>query len=201
MFIILRLIKVNWKLLFSSLIVVIILGFVFKIFMLYFTNGKDTYSATHNRIDALAWGVLLNLVIIKFSPLLKKSKPLIFIAIIGGIGFLIAITFDTFSDSIFYHKVILHSIVPIFFFMMILGTYYHDFSKFKLLRILGYYSYNWYLWHPVFAVIITQNIGIGFDGLIIYLLVSFIAGVLFTITIEEPALRIRRLYLTKNKRH
>lgn len=200
MFIVLKLVKANWKVLFTALSFVIILGFVFKILMLYYTNGKDTYSATHNRIDALAWGVLLNLVIIRFSSILKHYKNLFLISIVGLIGFFISITIDIYWDSIFYHKVVLHSVVPIFFFMMILGSYYYDFSKLKMLRIMGYYSYNWYLWHPVLVVIVSQYVGVGLGGLVLYLLSSFFIGVFFTISIEEPALKMRKLYLANNKR-
>ena len=196
-FISLRLIKANWKILLVSLIIIIVSGFVAKILMLYFTNGKDTYAATHNRIDALAWGVLLNLIIIKFSSTIKKHKNIFLIT--GLIGLIASVFFDIYLESIFYHKVVLHSIVPIFFFLMISGTYYHDFSKLKSLRVIGYYSYNWYLWHPVFSVIITQNIGAGFNGLLTYLLFSFIFGVFFTILIEEPALKMRNKYLNAKK--
>ena len=192
-FISLRLIKANWKILLVSLIIIIVSGFVAKILMLYFTNGKDTYAATHNRIDALAWGVLLNLIIIKFSSTIKKHKNIFLIT--GLIGLIASVFFDIYLESIFYHKVVLHSIVPLFFFLMISGTYYHDFSKLKSLRVIGYYSYNWYLWHPVFSVIITQNIGAGFNGLLTYLLFSFIVGVFFTVIIEEPALKIRKKFL------
>ena len=196
-FISLRLIKANWKILLVSLIIIIVSGFVAKILMLYFTNGKDTYAATHNRIDALAWGVLLNLIIIKFSSTIKKHKNIFLIT--GLIGLIASVFFDIYLESIFYHKVVLHSIVPIFFFLMISGTYYHDFSKLKSLRVIGYYSYNWYLWHPVFSVIISQNIGAGFNGLLTYLLFSFIVGVFFTIIIEEPDLKMRNKYLNAKK--
>ena len=196
-FISLRLIKANWKILLVSLIIIIVSGFVAKILMLYFTNGKDTYAATHNRIDALAWGVLLNLIIIKFSSTIKKHKNIFLIT--GLIGLIASVFFDIYLGSVFYHKVVLHSIVPVFFFLMISRTYYHDFSKLKSLRVIGYYSYNWYLWHPVFSVIITQNIGAGFNGLLTYLLFSFIVGVFFTVLIEEPALKMRNKYLNAKK--
>ena len=185
----LKLIKANWKALLGILIGLIVLGLVAKLLMLYFTNGKDTYSATHNRIDALAYGVILNLIIIKFPNTIKKHKVIFLIT--GLVGFIAAVFFDIYLESIFYQKIILHSIVPFFFILLISGTYYNDFSRLKLLRIIGYYSYNWYLWHPVFAVIITQNIGAGLYGLIVYLVTSFIIGVVFTIAVEEPALKMR----------
>jgi len=194
-FMILRLIKANWKALLGTLIGLVALGLVSKFLMLYYTSGKDTYAATHNRIDALAYGVILNLIIIKFPKTIKKHK--IIFLITGLIGLIATIFFDIYLESIFYQKIVLHSIVPLFFFLLISGTYYHDFSRLKLLRIIGYYSYNWYLWHPVFAVIITQKIGVGLYGLIVYLVASFIIGVFFTIAVEEPALKIRNNLLNK----
>lgn len=199
MFIVLGWIKGNWKMLFVSLLMVIVMGFVFKVLVLYFTHSKDTYSATHNRIDALGWGVLLNLVILKFSSKLKRFSHLYLLTLVGIIGFAIALTIDILGDSVFYHKVVFQSVVPICFFMMILGSYYYDFSKLKVIRIMGYYSYNWYLWHPVIVVIISQNIGFGIDGFILYLLLSFVVGVFFTVVVEEPLLRMRKHYMTNNK--
>jgi len=76
--------------------------------------------------------------------------------------------------------------------MMILGTYYTDLSKLRIIRVLGYYSYNWYLWHPIIVILVTQTIGTSWLGLFIYLLVSFIVGMFFTLLIEEPFLRIRK---------
>ncbi|MGZ6554893.1 MAG: acyltransferase family protein, partial [Bacteroidia bacterium] len=45
------------RILFICVIAIIILGIAFKFISFYYTNGHDTYSATHNRIDAFAWGV------------------------------------------------------------------------------------------------------------------------------------------------
>ena len=108
----LKLIKANWKALLGILIGLIVLGLVAKLLMLYFTNGKDTYSATHNRIDALAYGVILNLITIKFPNTIKKHKVIFLIT--GLIGFIAAVFFDIYLESIFYQKIILHSIVPFF---------------------------------------------------------------------------------------
>ncbi len=51
------------KTIFVLVVLTILAGIVFKHLSYFFTNSKDTYSATHNRIDALAWGVMLNLLI------------------------------------------------------------------------------------------------------------------------------------------
>jgi peptidoglycan/LPS O-acetylase OafA/YrhL len=78
-----------------------------------------------------------------------------------------------------------------------LGLYYHDFSKWKPLRFIAYYSYNWYLWHPLFVWIITQYTGITLFGLFIYMIVSFGIAMLFTILVEERFLSIREATLNK----
>jgi len=192
LFLIIRMFKSKRKLLIISLIFVIILGFGFKYYMLNYTNSQDTYSATHNRIDALAWGVLLNVLINQFSNFLQKNKYLFYFFIIGLIGLSLSIWLNYHLESIFYSKVVYHSVLPLFFTMMILGTYYYDFSKLKIIRILGYYSYNWYLWHPVIVILVSQSLGTGWMALIIYLVLSFIIGVLFTVGIEEPFLRLRK---------
>ena len=74
LFLIIRYLGSNRRLLIIALVIVILLGFFFKFFMLNYTIGKDTYSATHNRIDALAWGVLLN-VIIKLNLFNLRNNP------------------------------------------------------------------------------------------------------------------------------
>jgi peptidoglycan/LPS O-acetylase OafA/YrhL len=80
---------------------------------------------------------------------------------------------------------------------MLLGLYYHDFSKWKPLRFVAYYSYNWYLWHPLFVLVIGKYFGVNWLGLIIYMIVSFLISMLFTILIEERFLAIRETVLNR----
>lgn len=192
LFLIIRKFNSKKKLLFLSLFIVILLGFLFKYYMLYYTTGKDTYSATHNRIDALAWGVLLNVILKLYGTDFKKYKYQISYFIIGTIGLIISIWLNYNFASEFYSKVVYHSILPIFFTLMIFGTYYYNFSRLRIIRILGYYSYNWYLWHPIIVVLVSQSIGTAWYGLIIYLVCSFSIGVFFTLLIEEPFLNLRK---------
>ncbi|MBL1280575.1 MAG: acyltransferase [Fluviicola sp.] len=192
LFITIKLIDKKNKILIPALLFVILLGFVFKYYMLYYTVGKDTYSATHNRIDALAWGVLLNVLLKVYGGKFKNSKRLIHLFFLGLIGTTMCIWFDFNLNSVFYSKVVYHSILPLFFVLMILGTYYINMSKIRPVRVLGYYSYNWYLWHPIIVVLVSQQFGSGWLALSFYLLLSFTIGVVFTLLIEEPFLKIRK---------
>lgn len=181
----------------TAIILVICSGIISKYVMLFYTHSKDTYSATHNRIDALAWGVLLNFVLFYKGEMLKrlKFKWLIFAA--GLLLFIVSIYMELKSDSIIYHKIIFHSFLPFCFALMIAGVYYVDFSKIKILRIVAYYSYNWYLWHPVFVIIIEKYAGFGIFGISVYLVISFLFAMLFTVIVEEKALAKRNLVLSK----
>lgn len=188
--------------LFIFLVIVIILGFFFKIASIQFTNGKDTYSGTHNRIDALAWGVMLNFIIVFFGAKIKKLKRLYWITFLGMALFAINLFIKIYFANYFYEKVVFLSVAPFTFFLMILGVYYRDFSNQKILRFFSYYSYNWYLWHPIFALFTLKVFGASLISFIIYLIVSFGMGFFSTIFIEERFLGYRKNvinYLFKKK--
>ncbi|HEY8937166.1 MAG TPA: acyltransferase [Cyclobacteriaceae bacterium] len=184
------------KFLFISVYCIIGAGILFKFLALEYTRSKDTYSATHNRIDALAWGVLLSLIIAYYPDQLRTTKKVLILFFSGLVLFIASIVFATQTSSVLYHKVFLHSIIPFSFFLMIGGAYNTDLSKFKYLRIVAYYSYNWYLWHPIFVIGITFLIGNNFLSLMIYLVITFLVAVLFTILIEEHFLSLRKKYLS-----
>jgi peptidoglycan/LPS O-acetylase OafA/YrhL len=175
----------------------IILGVAFKYYSLYYTESRDTYLRTHNRIDALAWGVLLYLIIANYGERLKQIKHLYLLSLAGIMIFALAIFIGNHTDSEKFHGIILHSAIAFSFFLLILGVYYQDFSKFYLLRTIGYFSYNWYLWHPIFVSMVSDRIGVGAKGLIIYIFLSFSMAVLTTIFIEEPILQRRKNIISK----
>jgi len=185
------------KALFVFVILTIIAGIVFKHFSYFLTNSKDTYSATHNRIDALAWGVLLNLIITYKGEKIKSLKFAIFTFTSGLFIFIIALYFSIYYDNILFEKIYFHSIIPISFFLMLLGLYYVDFSMLKPLRFIAYYSYNWYLWHPIFVIFITRHLGNTTTGLLTYLIVTFLIAIITTILIEETFLKKRKVVLDK----
>lgn len=171
--------------------VTILAGFGFKIFSLYFTNGQDTYSATHNRIDALAWGVLLNLLLTDYGDYLKSASFRKWLFPVGLAVLFLAIGWHVQAGSVFYQKVVFHSIIPFSFFLMIAGVYFRDFSSWYPVRFVAYFSYNWYLWHPMFVFFITDRLGVTVGGTLTFLVVSFIAAVLATVIIEERFLKWR----------
>ncbi len=177
--------------LFGFVGLVILSGIVFKFLALWFTRSKDTYAGTHVRIDALAWGVLLNLVIVYFPQLLKHRRAYLFSLLGLGMG-IAAVAIFCNTGSVFFKNVIFHSLVPICFALMIGGLYYRDLSRLKLLRFIAYYSYNWYLWHPLLSVILRRYIDSTTPGVVCYLSLSFSVAVLFTALVEEPFLRLRK---------
>ncbi|MEQ1734650.1 MAG: acyltransferase, partial [Bacteroidia bacterium] len=169
-------------------IAAVTLGFLAKVIMLYYSNGKDTYSATHNRIDALAYGVLLCLLANKFknSTNLKMRWSTLFIGVTG----LSTVIFMCISyEFIFFNKVMQFALAPLFFALIIFGTMHINFSKFWLVRFIAYYSYNLYLWHPIVVHYSTDTYGAGYIGFSVYFLVSFMLAFIATVFIEEPFLK------------
>jgi peptidoglycan/LPS O-acetylase OafA/YrhL len=181
----------------ASVILVIISGILFKIWVLYYTHSKDTYSATHNRIDALAWGVLLSIIKLYYPDTLQNKifqKAGVFSGIVILVG---ACIYFHHGASVFFQKSMFHSVVPFSFFLLMGGAYYWNFSFLTPLRIIAYYSYNWYLWHPLLVVFIAQKFGKGNDALLLFVLITFILAVIFTVLVEEPFLRWRNKLVAK----
>lgn len=194
--------KYRIKALFIFVILTIVAGIIFKNMAFFLTNSQETQSATHNRIDALAWGVLLNLLIQYGGDWLRSAKTKFFALTTGLLIFIMAMYFILTNDTqsygaLLYRKIYFHSIIPVAFFLLLLGAYFMDFSKFKVLRFIAYYSYNWYLWHVLFVVILKKQLGDGFAGLTVYLFVTFIIAVIATIGIEEVFLKKRKVILNK----
>ncbi|MEO8886359.1 MAG: acyltransferase [Mucilaginibacter sp.] len=185
----------TWLLIF--IIIVIIMGTVFKFLSLYFTQSKDTFSGTHNRIDALGWGVLLSFILKYYNAVIKGLKNTYAYSIIGCVCIVILVVLNITSQNPIYTKILFHALIPIALVMVIFGVYYYDFSKYKPIRIIAYYSYNWYLWHCIFCYFIYDSIGKNFSGLIVYLVITFIIAVLFTTVIEEKALAVRPVVLRR----
>ncbi|PKP05223.1 MAG: hypothetical protein CVU11_00765 [Bacteroidetes bacterium HGW-Bacteroidetes-6] len=173
----------------------ILLGIVAKALVYFFTTGKDTYSATYNRLDALAWGILLIVLIYENKlPVKQWIKYSMFVA--GILLFSIALYLDMYSGSEIYHKVVFQSVVPISFFLTIGGTYHLNWRKIWPVRIMGYYSYNWYLWHVLFVIVTTGVFGNTGIGLTMFVIGSLVVAVIFTTLVEEPVLSQRNRWLS-----
>ena len=184
--------RIRVQSLFVFVLLTIGAGIAFKFISYYFTRSQDTYSGTHNRIDSLAWGVLLNLILVYKKEWLQqfRYKYLLFLA--GLLLLAGSIFVHVCYGNIFFNKVLFHSFLPVSFFLMLAGLYFVDFSRLKVLQFIAYYSYNWYLWHPIFVIFITRQLGDTIPGFVTYLVCSFSAAMLFTILIEEPFLKWRK---------
>jgi len=179
------------KMLFVFVIGVIVSGIILKHCSFFFTNSRDVHASTQNRIDALGWGVLLNLIIKFYSENVKTKKVQIYSTCIGLFIFILAIIGSIYSEGSLFYRMYLHTLIPFAFALILLGLYYIDFSRFKFIQIVAYYSYNWYLYHPLFVYFIFDRYGVSWLSVSIYLVLSFLAAVLSTTFIEEPVLRKR----------
>lgn len=184
---------------FLAMIGLILLGEVAKPLSRIYMYNRDSFAGTQNRLDALAWGVLLNLLLVYYGDRLKKWKLRPWLTVIGIILFAITLYVDAHAKTIVFNRMLFHSIVPICFFLMILGAYYIDFSSWawKPLRFIAYYSYNWYLWHVIFIIAINNYFKGNFPGFLVYIFASFGMAFLFTLLIEEPFLAMRKNVLIK----
>jgi peptidoglycan/LPS O-acetylase OafA/YrhL len=188
----------NRRFLIAGVSGLILVGIAFKFFTVTYTPGVATYSTTHNRIDALGWGVLLGILVTYYEEYLRKIKWLTLLFFSGALLFAAGIfVLNQQGANSYFEKTIFFSLSPFCFFLMLLGLYYHDFSKWKPFRFIAYYSYNWYLWHPLFVLVISKYCGVSVPGLIIYILVSFLMAMIFTIFIEERFLAMREKVLNR----
>jgi peptidoglycan/LPS O-acetylase OafA/YrhL len=172
-------------------------GFILKIAGYYFTNSRDTYSGTHTRIDALGWGVLLGALVSYYEEALRGIKKSYLFFVAGLILFALGVFVRVYFQFEFFNKIIFNSLAPFCFFLMLLGVYYHDFSKWKIIRFVAYYSYNWYLWHPLSFLVVKKYFGISVGSFFLYMSLSFLAAFIFTILIEEKFLMLRERVMKK----
>lgn len=176
-----------------SIVFLIVAGIGFKFLSYYFTNSKDTFSATHNRIDALAWGVLLSWLVQNATEWKPNFK-------MASLGLLILAGSVCYSFvNYYFQQLVYHSLIPFAFFLLLYGLYALDFSRWRVMRFIAYYSYNLYLWHVIFGGLILRNYGHSFGWLLLYLAASMITSVIVTILIEEPCLAIRNRLLGTNR--
>lgn len=182
-------VKHKLKSLFVFLFLIIVSGILFKWVSYTFTRSQDTFSATHNRIDALAWGVLLSLLLSYFNEKLRSETIAVLSVGSGIIILIVALVVESSNKWILFDKLFFHSIIPFAFFLLLLGTYFIDFKKLLVLRFISYYSYNWYLWHSLVGGLLLSY------GLVVYLISTFAIAVIATVLIEEPMLKNRSRFL------
>jgi peptidoglycan/LPS O-acetylase OafA/YrhL len=174
---------------------IIFSGLFFKHLALFYTNGKDTYAATYNRLDALSYGVLLYLVV--YHPIVSLKRYNKYIFVIGIMLLAILISLDVSLTIGYYNKVIFHSLIPFAFILILFSTIEFNFKYFNIIKFISKYSYNIYLWHPMLVYLVYFKFGNGITGLFIYLITSLMIGILFTKIIEIPMLNSREKLIRK----
>ena len=190
--------KYQLKTLFVFVLITILAGLMARYFTYTFRgHDRDTYFGTHNRIDALALGVLLNLIITYYGEKIRHFGKSIYIFIAGLLLLIAAIYFQLHFNYEWFEKIYFRTIIPVAFFLMLMGTYYVNLSRLKLIRFIAYYSYNWYLWHALFYICIVRYLGNTIYGLITYLLSTFLVAMAATIFVEEKFLSKRKNVLNK----
>ena len=177
------------KLLKISLLSFIAISILFKIAGHFY--GWDTYSATHMRMDALFLGVLLSFQEINEKKVSSNSKNYTLIGIVI-LSFTITAFYFT-NESSFFRQSFFHALIPIGFYFLIRGTLFSNFKAFSFVRVLAYYSYNWYLWHALIGFLILNKLELPiFIALPLYLITTFVMAVLTTKFVEEPILKSRK---------
>ncbi len=177
-----------------ALLLIILLSITSKLIGYLYEIGEYT-SYTHNRMDALALGVLISyfkIYKVEFSQKIKNA-----LALIGILTFTFLIAFESSFDPKFYSVFLEHSLAPICFALVIIGLYQYDASA-KLLypiRFVSYYSYNWYLWHPIVATYFYHLFGNSFLPFVAYIIVSLVVAVAVTVLIEEYFLKFRKRFI------
>lgn len=177
------------KMLKISLLAFIIISIIFKILGHFYQ--WDTYSATHMRMDALFLGVLLSFQEINEKKISSNSS---FYTLLGLfiLSFTVILFYFTSKTSLFRES-FFHALIPISFYFLIRGTLFSKFKALGFVRVLAYYSYNWYLWHALIGFLIINKLDLSIIiALPLYLFSTFVMAVLTTKFIEEPILNSRQ---------
>lgn len=194
----LRAFRANSTVFVLSLVVTILLAFACKCIMLNFTSSKDTFSMTFNRLDTFSWGILVAYLQFRGKDLASSpvARKVLLLIGIGGVALTIALNE---SGSIPYFKaLIMHSVLPVCMACVIWSTLSMKNRRWLTpFRVIGYYSYNWYLWNPIVAVSCIHFLGITVTSFGIYLVVSSLLAVVFTHFVEERFLALRNRVIGK----
>lgn len=162
---------------------------------------------THIRMDSLFFGVFLSYHY-RYNYLMMKDivcKYYLFFIFYCILVIPVAYFFDV--TSVFIVSIGFTLLYLAFGIILLIALYAKDIFKteyifnsviFKLIAFVGFYSYTIYLWHiPAEAIINRFNIYYKWNiylGFILYLMLSVVAGVISSKTVEIPALKIRDKY-------
>jgi peptidoglycan/LPS O-acetylase OafA/YrhL len=162
--------------------------------------------ATHLRIDALSFGVLLSYMHHhhknKLETLMQKSS--MFFALVALICILPCTVwgYHTLFTYVF-GLTLLYLGFGIIMMMLIYMPMSNPLSK--ALAFVGFYSYSIYLWHRVVLLLVeaaSRMLGLSYaPKIIVYFLCSVLIGILFSRAIEIPFLTLRnKMFPSRTKR-
>lgn len=185
------------------LITIAISGYLFRYIGVQL--NMETYAGTHNRIDALALGVLLAYLDIIKHPFInqgnKNSSKSIRIIAFGILLFILGLVLGAvkinYNDTITIIEVFYHGLIPLSVFIVLSQILHRKIKLPTWIKLSSYFSYNWYLWHYILVYCFLHYFPDSKIIFIPYVLFTFVIGVLTTYFIEEPFMRMRNKLLTK----
>ncbi|WP_148041271.1 acyltransferase family protein [Rufibacter immobilis] len=156
------------------------------------TDFAEWPTYTHNRLDAFGWGIVITLL----SRGKKGTQHPLFnnkaLLVLGTLTLLLSLT--VFSPL---PELVLRTLSPVCWFLIILGLYQARAGLFKPFRVLAFFSYGIYLWHFLFVIPVQHYVGKGGLGFLVYTLVTMVFAVLSTLCIEQPCLQLRDRFFRK----
>lgn len=183
--------------LFTGVICIIVLGIFMRYVLIeHFSKSINHYESTLVRVHELAVGVFMGLLFVYYEDKLMQIKNLYLLFIIGLLVFIALLFFHASTENYFFQTHFFPVSIPFAFLLMMTGIYFVDFSKWKTLRFIAYYSYNWYLWHTLWVKFISIYINSNVLGLLVYMVFTFLLAIVFTKVIEEKCLSYRAKFIS-----
>ncbi|WP_210486187.1 acyltransferase family protein [Rufibacter aurantiacus] len=156
------------------------------------TDFAEWPTYTHNRLDAFGWGIYLTLIrkeVIWKNHKVFDQRWLLWVGITA-----LTLCLTVFSPL---PELVLRTLSPICWVLVILGLYYTYSRFFVPFRIMSYFSYGIYLWHFLFVIPVHHYFGTGLLGFLVYALATLSFAIFSTLVIERYSLQVRDKFLGK----
>ncbi|MBX3192222.1 MAG: acyltransferase [Labilithrix sp.] len=152
--------------------------------------GFETHAATHNRVDALSWGLLLAIAHEADWRLLRRIERSRWTPFVGGSIVAVAVLLHAVDASPLFAAIGFHSVLPVGIVLLLAWARTLRTGP-RSVRFVAYYSYNLYLWHAPLVFALRDRFGSGALGLLLYLSAAMTIAIAATALVEEPCLRLR----------
>lgn len=172
---------------------IFIIGVLMKIILPFF--GDYSTFTTHKRIDGLTLGVITQYLVLTKPNFLNKLKSRRVFFFSGMFVFALSFFMEIYLKNQYFKISFFKIFLSISFSLFILSSINFKLKELNIIKIVSYYSYNWYLYHPLFAFLSITYFGVTPTGFILYILSSFIVSVLTTVFIEDYFLNLRKRFL------